>query len=57
MNLGNFPIHAEITGPLVILGFGSIGRGALPLIERHIKFDKSRTVVVEIGRAPCRERV
>ncbi|WP_416356466.1 homospermidine synthase [Aureimonas phyllosphaerae] len=43
----NFPIHAEITGPIVMIGFGSIGRGTLPLIERHFKFDKSRFTVID----------
>ena len=42
-----FPIHAEITGPIVMIGFGSIGRGALPLIERHFRFDKSRMVIID----------
>ena len=43
----NWPIHGEITGPIVMIGFGSIGRGTLPLIERHFKFDKSRMVVID----------
>lgn len=38
---------AEITGPIVMIGFGSIGRGTLPLLERHFKFDKSRMVVID----------
>ena len=42
-----WPVHGEITGPLVMIGFGSIGRGALPLIERHFRFDKSRMVVID----------
>ena len=29
------PIHAKISGPIVMIGFGSIGKGTLPLIERH----------------------
>lgn len=37
----------EITGPIVMIGFGSIGRGTLPLLERHFKFDKSRMVVID----------
>ena len=41
------PIHAEITGPIVMIGFGSIGRGTLPLIERHFRFDKKRMVVID----------
>ncbi|WP_152048060.1 homospermidine synthase [Aureimonas psammosilenae] len=42
-----YPIYAAITGPIVLLGFGSIGRGTLPLIERHFTFDKSRMVVID----------
>src|SRR3954453_1039923 len=40
------PIHAEFTGPIVMIGFGSIGRGVLPLLERHIGFDRSKFVVI-----------
>lgn len=39
--------HATIDGALVMIGFGSIGRGTLPLIERHIGFDRSRFTVIE----------
>jgi homospermidine synthase len=39
--------HASIDGALVMIGFGSIGRGTLPLIERHIGFDRSRFTVIE----------
>ncbi|WP_309085134.1 homospermidine synthase [Chelativorans sp.] len=42
-----WPIHGTITGPIVMIGFGSIGRGTLPLIERHFRFDKSRMVVID----------
>ncbi len=42
-----WPVYGEITGPIVMIGFGSIGRGTLPLIERHFKFDKSRLVVID----------
>lgn len=41
------PVHGEIAGPIVMIGFGSIGRGVLPLIERHFRFDRSRFVVVD----------
>jgi homospermidine synthase len=41
------PIHAKIDGPIVMIGFGSIGKGTLPLIERHFEFDRSRLVVVD----------
>lgn len=41
------PVHARVDGPLVMIGFGSIGRGTLPLIERHIAHDRSRFTVIE----------
>ena len=31
------PVYGRIEGPVVIIGFGSIGRGTLPLIERHFE--------------------
>src|SRR3569833_1329030 len=43
----DWPIYATITGPIVMVGFGSIGKGTLPMIERHLKFDKSRMVVLD----------
>jgi homospermidine synthase len=42
-----WPIHARITGPIVMIGFGSIGKGTLPLIERHFIYDKDRIVVID----------
>ena len=42
-----WPLHGRITGPIVMIGFGSIGRGVLPLIERHFEYDKGRFTVVE----------
>lgn len=43
----NHPIHARITGPVVMIGFGSIGKGTLPLIERHFDYDKQRMTVID----------
>ena len=43
----NWPVHAQITGPVVMIGFGSIGKGTLPLIERHFNYDKTRFVVID----------
>ena len=42
----SFPLHATFDGPIVMIGFGSIGRGTLPLIERHIGFDRNKFVVI-----------
>jgi len=42
-----WPVYGEITGPVVMIGFGSIGRGTVPLIERHFSYDKDRFIVIE----------
>ncbi|MCX7303180.1 MAG: homospermidine synthase [Hyphomicrobiales bacterium] len=47
MSEQNWPVYGEISGPIVMIGFGSIGRGTLPLIERHFKYDKSRMTVID----------
>lgn len=47
MNASKWPVYGEITGPIVMIGFGSIGKGTLPLIERHFRFDKKRVVVID----------
>lgn len=41
------PVHARIDGPIVMIGFGSIGRGTLPLIERHFAYDRSKLTVID----------
>jgi homospermidine synthase len=46
-HMSKWPVHGKITGPIVLIGFGSIGRGILPLIERHFDFDKSRFTVID----------
>jgi homospermidine synthase len=43
----DWPVHGRISGPIVMIGFGSIGRGTLPLIERHFEFDKNRLTVID----------
>jgi homospermidine synthase len=43
----NWPVHATWTGPIVMIGFGSIGRGSLPLILRHIKCKPSQVTVID----------
>src|SRR4028118_742710 len=42
-----WPVHARISGPIVMIGFGSIGKGMLPLIERHFEFDRNRFTVID----------
>ncbi|KGK80626.1 homospermidine synthase [Thalassobacter stenotrophicus] len=49
------PIYARIDGPIVMIGFGSIGRGTLPLIERHFDYDRAAFSVIEPGEAGQKE--
>jgi homospermidine synthase len=41
------PLHGRIDGAVVLIGFGSIGMGVLPLIERHFDFDAARLAVID----------
>ena len=43
----NWPVHATWNGPIVMIGFGSIGRGTLPLILRHIKCNPQQITVID----------
>ncbi len=48
------PIHIVFNGRIVIVGFGSIGQGVLPLILRHVGISADRITIVtaeEAGRA------
>ena len=42
-----WPKYATWNGPIVMIGFGSIGRGTLPLLLRHIDFDRSRLTIID----------
>ncbi|MGA8612392.1 MAG: saccharopine dehydrogenase C-terminal domain-containing protein [Xanthobacteraceae bacterium] len=44
--MNDMTLLARFDGPIVMIGFGSIGKGALPLIERHIAFDREKFVVI-----------
>ena len=41
------PVYGRIDGPVVMIGFGSIGKGTWPLIERHFEYDADQFVVIE----------
>ena len=49
------PVHGRIDGAVVMIGFGSIGRGTLPLLERHLDYDGDRFLVIEPAEAGCAE--
>ena len=44
--MSHWPVHARCEGAIVMIGFGSIGKGTLPLLERHIAHDKAKMVVI-----------
>jgi len=39
--------HARIDGPVIMVGFGSIGKGTLPLILRHLDVARDRMVIID----------
>jgi homospermidine synthase len=39
--------HAKWLGPIVMVGLGSIGRGTLPLILRHIACDRAKFTIID----------
>jgi len=41
-----FSEHVDFPNPIVIIGFGSIGKGALPLSLRHIRAPRDKMVVI-----------
>jgi homospermidine synthase len=45
--MASAPIHAQFDGPIVMIGFGSIGRGTLPLMLRHLKLDRKKFWVID----------
>jgi homospermidine synthase len=50
--------HVKFNGRLVMVGFGSIGQGVLPLILRHIDMPREKIAIVtgdEAGRAVAAE--
>ncbi len=50
----NHEVHVKFEGKIVIVGFGSIGQGILPLILRHMGTSPDRIVIVtaeDTGRA------
>lgn len=41
-----YPVHVKFAGNLLIVGFGSIGQGVLPLILRHIGIDRKKISII-----------
>ncbi|HTV97116.1 MAG TPA: saccharopine dehydrogenase C-terminal domain-containing protein [Steroidobacteraceae bacterium] len=52
--MSSHEVHVKFAGKIVMVGFGSIGQGVLPLILRHIGTSADRIVIVtadDAGRA------
>jgi homospermidine synthase len=45
------PVHFEFPGRIIMVGFGSIGQGVLPLLLRHIGISPQRIVIVTAENA------
>src|SRR3984885_10504176 len=56
--MSSHKVHVEFPGRILLVGFGSIGQGVLPLILRHIAVSPERITIVtaeEHGRAIAAE--
>ena len=45
--MAQHPNYGRIDGHIVIIGLGSIGKGTLPLIQRHFDYDPAKLSVIE----------
>jgi homospermidine synthase len=52
-----YQVHFDFPGRIVMVGFGSIGQGVLPLILRHIGITSDRITVVTADQAGAQEAV
>ena len=50
-----YKVHVDFPGRILIVGFGSIGQGVLPLILRHIGIKPERITVVTAENAGAQE--
>ena len=49
--MSQYPVYVDFPGRIVLVGFGSIGRGVLPLILRHIGIPAQRICIVTADEA------
>jgi homospermidine synthase len=53
--MAQYPVHVTFSGRLVMVGFGSIGQGVLPLILRHVGITPERISIVTADDAGQKE--
>ena len=44
--MSQYPVHVAFPGRLIVVGFGSIGQGVLPLILRHVAIKPEQITIV-----------
>jgi homospermidine synthase len=49
-----YPVHVAFPGRLIMVGFGSIGQGVLPLILRHVGMQADQITIVTANEAGAR---
>ena len=49
--MSQYPVHVAFPGRLIMVGFGSIGQGILPLILRHVGIKADQITIVTADEA------
>ena len=52
--MASYPVHVAFPGRLIMVGFGSIGQGVLPLILRHVGIKPDQITIVTADDAGAR---
>jgi homospermidine synthase len=52
--MASYPVHVAFPGRLIMVGFGSIGQGVLPLILRHVGIQPDQITIVTADEAGAR---
>ena len=45
--MSHYPVHVAFPGRLIMVGFGSIGQGVLPLILRHVGMKADQITILQ----------
>lgn len=47
MEREKWKVYGEIKGKIIMIGLGQIGRGKMKMIERNLKLERQKMVVIE----------
>jgi homospermidine synthase len=53
--MSDHPVHVQFPSRIVMVGFGSIGQGVLPLIFRHVGITADRITIITADQAGLKE--